>query len=252
MWTGLKNTLRPFLPAALLEARHQTLRARERRRNAGRSTQEIFESIYAEGKWSGSGLEGGSGSGSDECVARSYVEYVNGFLRDHPEIRRIVDIGCGDLRVARNFELGEGQTYLGTDIVAPLVAFHHEHNSSLQRSFMHLDAAVDPLPEADLYLVRQVLQHLSNDNAARVLEKVRAGRYALVTEHHPAPDRLTHRNLDKPDGPDVRVYDGSGLYLEYPPFAVPNVEIVLQTSPLRGLVAEGERLTTYLVRGTAS
>jgi SAM-dependent methyltransferase len=246
----LKSTLRRILPEALLERRRQHLRARERQRNAGRSSLEIFENIYSEGKWGGDSPDEGSGSGSEVAVARSYIDYVNTFLRDHPEIARVVDIGCGDFRVARHFELTEGQKYLGTDIVAPLVTRHSEHHGSDRVSFMQLDATADPLPEGDLYLVRQVLQHLSNGEATRVIEKVQAlGGYALITEHHPAPSRLTVRNLDKPTGPDVRVYDGSGLYLDHPPFDVPGAKIVLDVPVAKGLVSPGEALVTYLFSG---
>jgi SAM-dependent methyltransferase len=244
----VKSAFRGLVPESILESRRRQMRQREHRRNADRSTQEIFEEIYAEGKWGGLSLEDGSGSGSDDRVTQSYIDHVNGYLRDHPEIHRIVDIGCGDFRVARHFELGEGQTYIGTDIVAPLVKLNQEHHSNEQISFMQLDAAADPLPDADLYLVRQVLQHISNDDALRVVQKVQAGRYALITEHHPAPDHLTAHNLDKPTGPDVRVYDGSGIFLDHEPFNVPNVKIVLKQRPPRGLVGEGETLTTYLLQ----
>lgn len=112
----VKSAFRGLVPETVLESRRRRARQREHRRNADRSTQEIFEEIYAEGKWGGLSLEDGSGSGSNEQVAQSYIDLVNGYLRGHPEIHRIVDIGCGDFRVARNFELGDGQTYLGTDI----------------------------------------------------------------------------------------------------------------------------------------
>lgn len=246
----LKSALRRILPEALLERRRQKLRARERQRNAGRSSQEIFEDIYAEGKWGGDSPDEGSGSGSDVAVAQSYIDYVNAFLRDHPEISRVIDIGCGDFRVARHFELTEGQSYLGTDIVAPLVVRHTERYGSDRVSFMQLDAAADPLPEGDLYLVRQVLQHLSNAEAGRVIDKIRAlGRHALITEHHPAPGLLTQRNLDKPTGPDVRVYDGSGLYLDSPPFDLPDIKVVLDVPVAKGLISPDEVLVTYLVPG---
>jgi hypothetical protein len=245
-----KSLLRPFVPNTLLEARARKLRAREHRHNADLSTREIFESIYAEGKWGGRGLDTGSGSGSEDLVTRKYNCYVNSFLSSHAEILRIVDIGCGDMRVARNFELRDDQTYIGTDIVTPLIALNQERYGNDQRSFLQLDAIVDPLPAADLYLMRQVLQHLSNQAVHRVIEKVCAGRYALITEHHPALDRLVAPNLDKPTGSDVRVYDGSGLYLDLPPFNLPRVRIVLETAVPNGLVGEGERLTTYLVQGT--
>jgi len=244
----VKSAFRGLVPETILESRRRRMRQREHRRNADRSTQEIFEEIYAEGKWGGLSLDEGSGSGSDDRVTQSYIDLVNAYLQDHPEIHRIVDIGCGDFRVARNFELGEGQTYIGTDIVAPLVKLNQERYGNNRISFVQLDAVTDVIPEADLYLVRQVLQHLSNDDALCVVEKVRVGRYALITEHHSAPDRLIARNLDKPTGPDVRCYDGSGIYLDHEPFKVPDVEIVLRARPSHGLVSEDEILTTYLVR----
>lgn len=243
----LKTAIRRLVPEVLLERRRRRLRKVEHQRNADRSAQEIFEDIYSKGKWGGAGP--GEGSGSDVRVAGSYIDYVNGFLHDHPEIQRIVDIGCGDFRVARHFNLGDGQRYVGTDIVASLVERHQYRYGSDRITFQQLDAAADPLPDADLYLVRQVLQHLSNAEVARVLNKVRQGRLTLITEHHPAPDHLVARNLDKPTGPDIRVYEGSGLYLDHPPFEIPGAEIVLEAPVAKGLVSPGEVLVTYLVPG---
>lgn len=247
---SVKSGLRRILPEWLLERRRRRLRALERQRNTERSSQEIFEDIYSEGKWGGASPDEGSGSGSEVAVAQSYIDLVNTFLSDHPEIVRVVDIGCGDFRVARHFQLAPGQSYLGTDIVAPLVASHTDRYASEQISFMQLDAAADPLPAGDLYLVRQVLQHLSNAEARRIIDKIREqGAYALITEHHPAPGRLTKRNLDKPTGPDVRVYDGSGLYLDHPPFDLPGTKVVLEAPVSKGLVSPDEVLVTYLVPG---
>jgi len=146
--------------------------------------------------------------------------------------------------------LGEGQTYLGTDIVEPLVEQLSQRYGSDQVSFMQLDAIEDQLPKADLYLVRQVLQHLSNEQAIRIIEKVSVnGRFSLITDHHPDAKNLMRRNLDKPTGPDIRVYDGSGLYFDYPPFNIPDAKIVLETGVSVGIVSPDEKLVTYLVPG---
>lgn len=53
--------------------------------------------------------------------------------------------------------------------------------------FEHADAAqVAALPEADLIVCKDVLQHLSNRNVARVLEKCSTARLALFTnDYHP-------------------------------------------------------------------
>ena len=42
----------------------------------------------------------------------------------------------------------------------------------------------DPLPEGDVYLIRQVLQHLSNAEILRFLERM-LGKHVYVSEGHP-------------------------------------------------------------------
>lgn len=69
--------------------------------------------------------------------------------------------------------------------------------------------------DEDLCVVRQVLQHLSNDQITRVLKRLQPFKTAIVAEHHPA--RLLRPNLDKHTGADTRIEFDSGVYLEYPP-----------------------------------
>jgi len=73
------------------------------------------------------------------------------------------------------------------------------------------------LPDADLCLIRQVLQHLSNAEIHAVLENISHYKYALISEHVPKSPKSFNR--DKPHGPDVRAYFGSGIYLERKPFS---------------------------------
>ena len=66
--------------------------------------------------------------------------------------------------------------------------------------------------------MRQVFQHLSNDLILRALPRLAAYRWVVITEHHPSPERLRKKNVDITHGLDIRIDDGSGVYLDEAPF----------------------------------
>jgi len=74
-------------------------------------------------------------------------------------------------------------------------------------------------------------------------------KYVLVTEHYPAPFVKSQPNLDKPHGPDTRIYDNSAVYLDLPPFNVRSdkISLVLDISAEAYLVNKGERLRTFMI-----
>ena len=101
------------------------------------------------------------------------------------------------------------------------------------------------LPDAELCLVRQVFQHLSNDQIRSIIDKLRKYKYVIVTEHYPAPDRLRVPNLDKPHGADIRLYDSSAVYLDQPPFNA-SVDLLLEV-PADPVVCIGETIRSFLL-----
>lgn len=108
----------------------------------------IFTDIYERKAWGD-----GSGGGSAPDVARPYVDFVNQFLDIAPlSINRILDIGCGDGVVASMIDWS-GYEYIGVDAA------------------QGFDALTDPLPEADLVLCKEVLQHLSNAQVQLLLDR---------------------------------------------------------------------------------
>ena len=111
-------------------------------------------------------------------------------------------------------------------------------------NFVHLDAIKDVLPDGELCLVRQVLQHLSNDQISIILEKLTKFKFVLISEHHPA--ELYQYNIDKPAGAAIRAYKGSGVYLEKPPFEK-SASVLFETPVSPPLVMEGEKIVTYLL-----
>lgn len=220
--SGLRALVRSLVPSPVLAAWRARARAREHARNRGLGTEQVFTEIYARNGWGGAPGTYNSGTGSsDEAIVAAYVECVG------RELERIdrrdlvgVDLGCGDYAVGRRLAPHFAR-YIGVDIVRGLVEHNRAAYGSERVAFEHRDLVADPLPAGDVCFVRQVFQHLSNAQIAAILPKLRQYRWCFVTEHQPSPGRLRHANVDKPHGGDIRVFQGSGVYLEHPPFALP-------------------------------
>jgi SAM-dependent methyltransferase len=180
------------------------------------SPQETFERIYASRAWgTGGGNPFDSGTGSTDQFTRAYVDTITAYSEDR-RLSTIVDLGCGDFRVGSHLIKSANVDYIGVDVVRPLIEHHNKAFSDSRTRFLCLDIISDPLPAGDLYLIRQVLQHLSNAQITKILHKL-ASQHVIVTEHIPVGQPV-HPNRDKATGPDIRLYSCSGVYLEFPPF----------------------------------
>jgi hypothetical protein len=206
-----------------------------------RSVAEIFGDIYRDGLWGGARGQFYSGQGSDDEVTAEYVAIVKCYIDRH-NIRSIVDLGCGDFRVGRQL-LRPGVSYLGVDLIPQMIESHQIQFGSETVRFIVGDIIDDVLPDGELYLIRQVLQHLSNAQIGQVLEKLRDKPHVLIAEHHPAPRRFKEYNRDKTPGQAIRVPFGSGVYPDMPPFSWPCKIIGSTWAP--PIITEGETITIY-------
>lgn len=226
MRAALKNLVRAILPASLVRAISDRRRRKVLARFDGLSSQEIFTKIYAEGVWGQSDNPDDpyvSGTGSrDSAVVARYVEGVTALVSALPQKLDAVDLGCGDFTVGSQLRSSFGN-YVACDIVETVIAFNRERYRDLDVDFRRIDLAHDALPDGEVAIVRQVLQHLSNAEVAAALANI-AGkfRYLLATEHVPHGDFVPNR--DKPTGPGIRMDSGSGLVLTEPPFALRPLE----------------------------
>jgi len=150
-----------------------------------------------------------------EDVVGPYCHQVEAFIRAN-DIRAIVDLGCGDFMVGSRL-LDPLRDYTAIDIVAELLEENRRRYAGMPVTFLCRDIVSDELPDADLCLVRQVLQHLSNAEILHILPKLTKYRYTIVTEHVYI-GRGLRPNLDKPHGPGTRIPRRSGVFLECPPF----------------------------------
>ena len=176
------------------------------------SLSDTFTRIYATKTWGE-----GSGPGSRGLVAEQYIEDVSGFIAAR-NIKSVVDLGCGDFHIGRQIVEQTGVDYTGVDIVSDLVEQHSGKFSNDRVRFMCANILTDELSMAELCLVRQVLQHLSNTEIGTALKNISKYPMTLISEDVPKHPRSFNR--DKPHGPDYRGHWRSGVYLDRPPFSL--------------------------------
>ena len=218
--SALRSLLNSIVPGRLLAALDRRNTKKRWPDYADLTTKEIFTKIYAEGVWgrasqNAAGYYSGTGS-HDAAVVETYVVAVRAFLSSLHR-PNVVDLGCGDFSVGSQVRAACDR-YVACDIVEPLIQFNRDKYRSLDVDFRVLNLAEDPLPPADVVLIRQVLQHLGNAQIAGAVAQIASKyRYLVLTEHLPA-EKTFVPNLDHPSGPDNRLGIGSGIVLTKPPF----------------------------------
>lgn len=212
---NLKIFLKRVLPSSVLELYHSTAHFYKNRLTALNDPKKVFSHIYRHNIW---GQKKGffSGKGShDPAIVTPYVENISTWLKSFDKKPSIVDLGCGDFTVGRHF-VDLASTYLGCDIVKDLITHHNRTYKTANLSFQELDIIKDPLPDGDMAFIRQVLQHLDNDQISSVVPKLSKYKYLVLTEH--LPNGKFTPNKDKAVGPDIRTKFQSGVVLTAPPF----------------------------------
>lgn len=236
----IKNIAKKLIPSSLLARRRRKVSVESQQKFADKSVAETFSEIYEKNVWGGEQGEFYSGDGSTAKYATVYAETIRKFAAEN-KIERVVDLGCGDFRVASKF-VSEDFHYTGCDVVPSLVEYLNEKYKSETVEFRCVNIVEDELPDGDLCLIRQVLQHLSNREIERVLSNARKFKYLVITEHYPSPQKEFLPNLDIPHGPNMRVQFDSAVVLDKPPFNLKNVELLLDVE-----AGEGTRIKTFVI-----
>jgi hypothetical protein len=205
------------LPAPLL----RLVRYYNNREYNNLSTEQVFTRVYESRAWGVSEnparpFYSGGGSRRDDEVA-AYVRSVGNFLRSFPVKPNVVDLGCGDFAVGSQVRKFCNR-YVACDVVPSLVDFNKTQFKALDVEFKILDLVENELPPGDVAFVRQVLQHLSNDQISRFIARVSLSyNFLVVTEHLPSHANFKH-NVDKLTGPGTRMGYESGIVLTSLPF----------------------------------
>ena len=212
--------------------------------NARQPVGKVFGDVYGRNLWGGELGGFYSGPGSDCHAASRYAEGIRALIADRT-IRSVVDLGCGDFRVASMF-LNNDITYIGVDIVQPLVHQNVAKYRSDKVDFACLDIIEDRLPEGELCLIREVFQHLGNAQILKVIPKLRQFKCAVYTDYQPGPGVPCTPNRDISHGVDTRIWRDLALFLDQPPFNIP-MRLLFEAAASTVLRNPGERIRTYLL-----
>jgi hypothetical protein len=197
-------------------------------RMKGLSRQEKFSYIYDNHIWTFAGSD--SGEGSIGRNTAPYVEFVRKLVLEKG-YATIADVGCGDFEVGRRIMDNLSVNYIGVDIAPALIEKNTAAFARPNVRFVCLDIVEQEAPKADVYLIREVLQHLSNSDVMKALANLK--RPLLVTEVLPkcwnmAPTFIA--NKDIPSGHMTRVERGSGLLITARPFSLKGEQVLDYTA----------------------
>lgn len=170
------------------------------------NTKDVFTHIYDSNNWGNQ--ESISGHGSSAEYTENIRKEIPGLI-SQLKIESILDAPCGDYNWFRLIEHGSRFTYIGGDIVVPLIVKNKELYENDHTKFIELDIIRDKLPEVGLWLCRDCLFHFSYDDIFATLNNFLQSdiRYLLTSTHTQCK---SNRNITTGD---FRL-----INLELPPF----------------------------------
>jgi len=147
-----------------------------------------FADIYK--KWKSTGTnrwfssESASGKGSELQNTVLLRSNIQNFCKRY-EIKSIVDCPCGDFNVMKELDYS-GINYIGLDVVPELIKDNQERYEQENITFKVLDLTEKETPQADLVIVKDLLLHLSINNAHNCIKNViKSGSKYLLINHSP-------------------------------------------------------------------
>lgn len=179
-------------------------------------TKAVMNQIYEQQLWGGSEFDFYSGDGShQEDIIMPYLEAAISFLKSHLKKLTICDLGCGDFNIGKHLTPWASK-YIAIDIAEQLIERNKSVFKAAHLEFHCLDISTDALPKSDLAILRQVLQHLSNAEITRIVQKLKHFKYILLTEHVPTGSFVPNKDIISGQG--IRLKYNSGVDLLAEPF----------------------------------
>lgn len=182
----------------------------------------IFTHIYQKNRWAdGDSL---SGTGSNEVQTRTLVKELGPLLKKLGATS-LLDIPCGDFHWMKNVNL-TGFHYTGADIVEELVLKNQkQYGQAGSIEFLKLNLLEDPIPRADVVLIRDCLVHFSYAHIQQALRNIKnSGCTYLLTTTFP----------EHPKNTDITTGNWRTLNLEAAPFFFPKPLLLLHENCTEG------------------
>jgi hypothetical protein len=167
-----------------------------------------FTTIYETHSWVDD--QSRSGGGSNLYATEKIRQALPGLFAKY-EVRSVLDIPCGDFFWFKEMTL-DLDSYIGGDIVVPLIASVTEKYTSSIRSFRVIDLTKDALPGCDLILVRDCFIHLSYELIFAALSNIARSNIRYL---------LTTHQTDLAANVDIETGSARPINLCSPPFDLP-------------------------------
>ncbi|GCC52050.1 class I SAM-dependent methyltransferase [Chryseotalea sanaruensis] len=202
----MKAILKKMFPK-LVGWRNRLINYAAHYRFKGKSTEQIFETIFKENHWRDS--ESRSGTGSNKKNTETVIQLVNETLSKF-SVQFLLDIPCGDFHWMKHVDLQNTQ-YLGADIVKELIASNQAQFSTEKIKFEKLNLLNDALPKVDLLFCRDCLVHFSFKDIFKAINNIRDSKatYLMTTTF---PNHTNH---------DILTGDWRPINLQAQPFNFP-------------------------------
>lgn len=143
------------------------------------ASKDVFTGIYQDNLWGNPESRSGWGSTLGGPNGTQALRAQLPSLIDEFRITSVVDVPCGDLNWLAHLNL-DTIDYLGVDIVDDLITTNIQRYASPSRHFKQADLTTWTPPPADLIIVRDLLIHLTNDQAIACLRNVAASGARLL------------------------------------------------------------------------
>lgn len=147
-----------------------------------------FEEIYNKNEWGK-----GSGEGSMPKNTKEYRDFLAKFLKER-KIKSLVDLGCGDWQSTQLIDW-KGIDYIGIDVVQDLIDRNQKEFGKKNIRFERGDITNCKLPEAELIVIKDVLQHWPTKTVKRFLPRLKQFKYALIINDN-YPDATLNKDPD--------------------------------------------------------
>lgn len=181
-------------------------------------TKDVMNQIYEMNLWGGAAFDFYSGTGShDPKIIDPYLKVLIAFLESYNKPLIVCDLGCGDFNIGKHLTK-YSKKYIAVDVVENLINRNKKLYKADNLEFYCLDIIEDKLPSGDCIILRQVLQHLSNNDIKKVTKKIAAYKYIILTEHIPLGNY--DPNKDIISGQGIRLKQNSGVNLLEAPFSL--------------------------------
>ena len=146
-----------------------------------KEVEKIFTEKYIKNSWMGS--ESKSGPGSSLHNNKKLLSLMCDFFKNN-NIKSISDYGCGDFNWMKHFDFESVDRYLGVDIVEEMINQNTSKYETEKIKFKKLNIIEDDIKEKfDVILCKDVLFHLSYEDAKSVIENIKksGSTYLLST-----------------------------------------------------------------------